>query len=74
LGNDIFTAGLADPTNWTNNAAITDIGCNWYLNRYVRMTFDWQHAMYATPVLLNEQKDQRSKHNDLYWIRCQFWF
>ncbi len=71
LGDEIFTAGLADPNDWTNKAAITDIGCNWYLNRFVRVTFDWQHAMYATPVLLNEQKDLRSKRNDLFWIRCQ---
>lgn len=74
IGNRIFTAGLADPAKWTNRAAITDIGWNWYLNRFVRITFDWQHAMYADPVLLNEAKDLRSRHNDLYWVRCQLYF
>ena len=74
LGSQVFSAGLADPHNWTNNAGITDIGVNWYLNRYVRLTFDWQHSMYSSPVLLNEQKDLRSKTNDLLWVRCQLYF
>lgn len=74
LSDEIFTAGFANPDDWTNNAAITDIGFNWYLNRYVRVTFDWQHAMYATPVLINEEQDLRSRTNNLYWLRCQLCF
>jgi len=74
LGDQVFSAGLANPDDWTNNIGITDIGCNWYLSRFVRITFDWQHSMYATPVLLNEQQDLRSKQNDLFWMRCQLYF
>lgn len=74
IGNQVFSAGLANPNDWTNSAGITDIGANWYLSRFVRLTMDWQHAMYATPVLLNEQKDIRSKQNDLFWLRCQLYF
>jgi phosphate-selective porin OprO/OprP len=74
LGDQVFSAGLANPNDWTNNIGITDIGCNWYLSRFVRFTFDWQHSMYATPVLLNEEKDLRSKRNDLFWMRCQLYF
>lgn len=74
LGGQVFSAELANPRDWTNNAGITDIGFNWYLNRFVRMTFDWQHSMYASPVLLNKQKDLRSTTNDLFWIRCQLYF
>ena len=74
LGTRVFTDGFADPADWTNRAAITDVGCNWYLNRYVRVTFDWQHAMYADPVLLNEAQDLRSRTNDLFWLRCQLYF
>lgn len=74
LGSEVFSAGLANPENWTDCASITDIGLNWYLNRFVRLTFDWQHAMYASPVLLNEHKDLRSTVNDLYWLRCQLYF
>jgi phosphate-selective porin OprO/OprP len=74
LGSQIFTANLADAADWTRNASITDIGCNWYLSRFVRLTFDWQRSFYATPVLLNPGTDLRSKHNDLYWLRCQLYF
>ena len=74
LGSQIFSAGLVDQNNWTNSAAITDVGLNWYLNRFVRLTFDWQHSMYSSPVLLNEKQDLRSKANDLYWVRCQLYF
>jgi phosphate-selective porin OprO/OprP len=74
LGGEVFSAGLADPNDWTRSAAITDIGFNWYLTRLVRMTFDWQHSMYDSPVLLNEAKDLRSTRNDLFWTRCQLYF
>ncbi|MBS0261872.1 MAG: porin [Planctomycetes bacterium] len=74
LGNQVFAAGLANANDWTNNAGITDIGVNWYLNRYIRVTFDWQHSMYASPVLLNVEKDQHSLSNDLFWLRCQLYF
>lgn len=74
LGSQVFSAGLSNPDDWARNAGITDIGCNWYLTKYVRVTLDWQHAMYASPVLLNESKDIRSKSNDLYWLRCQLNF
>jgi phosphate-selective porin OprO/OprP len=74
LGSEVFSAGLADPNDWTRSAAITDIGFNWYLTRFVRLTFDWQHSMYDSPVLLNEAKDLRSTRNDLFWTRCQLYF
>jgi len=74
LGNQVFSAGLANPNDWSKSAGITDIGCNWYLTRFVRVTLDWQHSMYTSPVLLNEQKDLRSKSNDLFWVRCQLYF
>lgn len=74
LGNQVFSAGLANPNDWSRSAGITDIGCNWYLTRFVRVTLDWQHSMYTSPVVLNEQKDLRSKSNDLFWVRCQLYF
>lgn len=74
LGDEVFSAGLANPNDWTNNVGITDVGCNWYLSRFVRVTFDWQRSMYATPVLLNEEQDLRSTRNDLFWVRCQLYF
>ena len=50
LDSRVFTAGLADPTLWTNRAQLIDVGCNWYLNKFVKVYFDWEHAIFASPV------------------------
>jgi phosphate-selective porin OprO/OprP len=68
----VFTAGLADPTRWTNRAQLVDAGMNWYLNKFVKVYFDWEHAIFATPVFSNAGPSQRS--NDLFWIRTQVYF
>ncbi|GIW87668.1 MAG: hypothetical protein KatS3mg108_1992 [Isosphaeraceae bacterium] len=74
LGPQVFTAELANPADWTNQAAITDIGFNWYPNRFVKLYFDWQRAYFGNPVLLNPQSGLRGRSNDLFWLRCQIWF
>ena len=50
LGRQVFTAGLADPNLWTNRVQMVDVGVNWYLNKFVKIYFDWEHAMFASPV------------------------
>ncbi|APW59360.1 OprO/OprP family phosphate-selective porin [Paludisphaera borealis] len=72
LGETVFKAGLADPNVWTNSIGMTDIGLNWYPTSFIKIYFDWQHAMYGTPVMLN--KDLRSNVNDLFWIRGQLYY
>jgi phosphate-selective porin OprO/OprP len=74
LGDEVFDSDLVDENDWTNEVSMTDIGVNWYLNRYVKFTFDWQHSAYSSPVLVNETTGQVSNRNDLYWFRCQFYF
>ena len=74
LGDEIFERDLADENDWTNEVSMTDLGVNWYLNRYTKFTFDWQHSAYSSPVLVNETTGQVSNRNDLYWFRCQFYF
>jgi phosphate-selective porin OprO/OprP len=74
ISDKVFTSGLADDADWTRRVGMTDIGFNWYLNRFVKITFDWQHAMFASPILLNEVTDKRGSHTDLYWMRCQLCF
>ncbi|MFO0876221.1 MAG: porin [Gemmataceae bacterium] len=71
LSDNIFSAGLADPDKWTRQALITDIGLNWYPNRYIKVYFDWQHAVFGKPVLLNEEYQQYRRNNDLFWVRAQ---
>lgn len=74
ISEKVFTAGLADEADWTRRVGMTDIGLNWYLNRFVKFTFDWQHVMFASPILLNEAKDKHGSSTDLFWMRCQLYF
>ncbi len=74
LGQTVFTAGLANPQDWTRNLGMTDIGFNWYLTRYLKIYVDWQHSMYGSPVLLNPSTGTHSRENDLFWIRGQLYY
>jgi phosphate-selective porin OprO/OprP len=65
LDRRVFTDGLADPNLWTNRAEMTDVGFNWYLNKFVKVYFDWEHAMFAQPVLF--RPGGRQKTSDLFW-------
>ena len=72
LGSQVFSGGIANPAPWSNRANATDVGVNWYLNHYVRFYFDWQHAMFGSPVFLSDSKSTR--HEDLFWFRTQVFF
>jgi phosphate-selective porin OprO and OprP len=72
LGRQVFTGGLANPMLWTNEAQMVDVGFNWYLNRFLKVYFDWEHAMFGSPVMYNAGRFQKS--NDLYWLRLQAYF
>jgi phosphate-selective porin OprO/OprP len=72
LGGQVFSGGLADPKLWTNHAKLVDVGCNWYLNKFVKVYFDWEHAMFGSPVFSNTGHSQKS--NDVFWIRTQLYF
>jgi phosphate-selective porin OprO/OprP len=72
LGRQVFTGGIADPNLWTNNAQMIDVGFNWYLNKFLKMQFDWEHAIFGNPVFYNTGRFQKS--NDLYWMRLQAYF
>jgi phosphate-selective porin OprO and OprP len=68
----VFTAGLADPTLWTNRAQLIDVGCNWYLNKFVKVYAGWEHAIFATPVFSNSGHPQKA--SDMFWMRTQVYF
>ena len=77
LGRQVFTAGLADPNLWTNNVQMVDAGVNWYLNKFVKIYFDWEHAIFASPVLAAvTQSGGAAFHttSDMFWLRFQFYF
>ena len=68
----VFTAGLADPNQWANQAQLVDVGVNWYLRRYVKLMFDWEHAVFGQPVYAAPGVLQKT--NDLFWVRLQLYF
>ena len=72
LGQSVFTGGLADPNLWTDHARMVDVGFNWYWNKFVKVYFDWEHAMFGTPVFYNTGRFQSV--NDMYWLRFQIYF
>jgi phosphate-selective porin OprO/OprP len=74
LGRRVFTAGFADPNLWTNYTQMVDVGFNWYLNKAVKIYFDWEHAIFGSPVVYNTNDGRRSSQSDLYWLRFQFYF
>jgi phosphate-selective porin OprO/OprP len=74
LGNIVFRDDLANGNLWTNNVWMVDLGVNWYPNRWVKFYFDWQHAGFGSPVLVNQAKGTFSRSTDLLWVRCQVYF
>jgi phosphate-selective porin OprO/OprP len=72
LGSEVFTAGLADPHLWSNRAKMVDVGLNWYLNQFVKVYFDWEHAFFGSPVTATGGAFRTS--NDLFWVRTQVYF
>ena len=56
FGNQVFTGGLADPNLWTNNLYTIDLGVNWYWTQYIKVTLDWEHAVFGNPVTYRPQQ------------------
>ena len=72
LTRNVFTSGLADGNLWTSNLYTTDIGFNWYLNQYVKLIFDWEHAVFGNNVQYNATAQQKT--SDLFLFRFQLYF
>jgi phosphate-selective porin OprO/OprP len=69
----MMTTLLTNPDLWTNRVWATNLGVNWYLNRYVKAVFDWQHNEFGNPVFYG-QPDRKSLTNNIFWMRVQFYF
>jgi hypothetical protein len=72
LDSRVFTAGLADPNRWTNHAKLVDVGANCFLNQFLKVYFDWEHAFFDRPVFSSSGRFRKS--NDLFWVRTQLFF
>jgi phosphate-selective porin OprO/OprP len=74
IGDELFAEQLANAEEWTDEVAMTDVGINWYMNRFAKFYLDWQHCDFASPVLVNANENRFSDSNDLFWLRCQLYF
>ena len=72
LGKQVFTDGLANPNIWSNSVTMTDVGMNWHLTQYVKMYFDWEHAVFGEPVQFAPNRLQKT--SDLFMVRLQLYF
>jgi phosphate-selective porin OprO/OprP len=72
LGDRIFTAGFADPAVWSNSAATTELGMNWYWNEYIKVYMFWLHGQFgdAIRIRLGERQDTA----DMFWLRFQLYY
>ncbi len=72
MGNQIFTGGFADPNQWTKSLYMTDVGVNWSWTQQIKWVFDWQHAVFGSPVVYAPGKLNLT--SDLFWLRMQVFF
>ena len=72
VGKQVFSNGLADPNLWSNRVYTASAGVNWYLNTYVKLMFNWEHAEFGDPVLFAPGRRQIS--SDTFFVRFQLYF
>jgi phosphate-selective porin OprO/OprP len=72
LGDQVFTAGFADPAIWSNSAATTEAGLNWYWNEYVKIYVFWLHGQFGDPLLI--RPGVRQDTADMFWLRFQLYY
>lgn len=70
---DILGNGLSNPEQWSNRAWATNVGFNWYLNRYLKVYLDWQHSEFGDPVYY-APPNRKQLANELFWFRLQLFY
>jgi phosphate-selective porin OprO/OprP len=73
LSSDVFKDGLVNPAQWTNRVTAPEVGVNWYLNHFVKFTFDWQYSFLGNPVILAPPATY-TKHYNMFLWRTQLFF
>jgi hypothetical protein len=51
---------------------LVDVGVNWYLNQFIKVSFDWEHAILGKPVVPTDGHFR--EQSDLFWVRTQLYF
>jgi phosphate-selective porin OprO/OprP len=77
IDDKVFAPGLArlaDPTRFAGGATELTVGFNWYLNRWVRTQFNWEHAWFDKDVLLGPGAAGLLDRQDTLMTRLQIIF
>jgi phosphate-selective porin OprO/OprP len=70
----VFTDHLVSPTGqFSHEATECTLGANWYLNKWVRTQFNWEHAWFAEPIKFGDMPAALS-HEDALYARFQVIF
>jgi phosphate-selective porin OprO/OprP len=72
IGDEVFTAGFADRSIWSNSVTTTEVGVNWYLNEYVKIYCFWLNGRFGDPVQYRHGRATQS--TDMFWLRAQLYF
>jgi phosphate-selective porin OprO/OprP len=51
---------------------LINVGANWYLNQFVKVYFDWEHAIFGHQVFSSTGHFRKS--NELFWFPTQLYF
>jgi len=76
-GSIVFAKGVANLANlslYSPGATETTLGFNWYLTKWVRNQFNWEHAWFNKPVQLGNGVEGRLRHQDTLYTRLQVIF
>ena len=76
-GDAVFAQGnarLADPAAVSDEATEMTLGFNWYMNKWVRAQFNWEHAWFGRPVRLGPGPRGLFRDHDTLQARLQFIF
>jgi phosphate-selective porin OprO/OprP len=77
VGDRAFAPGalnLADPARFSPDATELTLGFNWYLNKWVRTQFNWEHSWFTHPVRLGPGPAGLLRHDDAILARLQVIF
>lgn len=76
-GNVVFATGnnrLADPKLFSSGATEMTLGFNWYMNRWARVQFNWEHLWFDQQVKLGSGPNGLLWGQDTLVTRLQFVF
>ena len=70
----IFKDGLASAAGNSSGATEMTLGFNWYLNTFVKVQFNWEHAYFDQAVNLNSASGTTFRNSDALLTRLQLAF